>query len=120
MNSVGKSAEDIACEYLEANGFTIIERNWRYHHLEVDIIALDKSHPPLIHFIEVKGRVAPAFIDPAEQVGPSKQKNLIRAAGGYLKKKKVSNEVVFDICTILFKTKGYEISFIKNAFTPLW
>ena len=120
MNKVGQIAEDIASEYLEAKGFTILERNWRYHHLEVDIIALDKSSPSSIHFIEVKGRVAPAHVEPSEQVGAQKQKNLIIAAGGYLRKKKLPNEVVFDIITILFNTKGYEISFIERAFTPLW
>lgn len=121
MNQVGKRAEDIACKYLEAKGFTILERNWRCGHLEVDIVASENSNPALVHFVEVKGRVFPSVAaEPSEMVGAQKQKNIIKAASGYLRKKKLSAEAVFDIVAILFKPKGYEISFIRNAFSPLW
>lgn len=120
MNRVGQSAEDIACGYLEANGFKILERNWRFHHLEVDIIAQELKDESLIHFIEVKGRVFPSLQEPQAQVDLSKQKNLIRAASGYLKQKRLSSEVMFDIITILFKSRSYEITFLRDAFTPVW
>lgn len=121
MNQVGRRAEDIACKYLEAKGFTILERNWRCHHLELDIIASEKSNPALVHFIEVKGRVFPSLAaEPSEMVGVKKQQNIVKAASGYLKKNKLSAEAVFDIIAILFKPNGYEISFIRDAFSPLW
>ena len=35
---LGKKGEDIACRLLEEKGHTILERNWRAGHLEIDII----------------------------------------------------------------------------------
>ena len=35
----GATGEELACRYLESLGYTIHERNWRYGHLEIDIIA---------------------------------------------------------------------------------
>ena len=36
----GRTGEDAACRYLTEQGHTILERNWRSGHLEIDIISL--------------------------------------------------------------------------------
>lgn len=41
--SIGKQGEDIACNLLRSMGHTILERNWRSGHLEIDIISFDKD-----------------------------------------------------------------------------
>ena len=120
MNELGKRAENLAIKYLEERGYKIVERNWRCGHLEIDIIAINPSQPLLIHFIEVKGRLYPTQMTPEMQVNKGKQMHLINAANGYLKKERLTSEVVFDIIAILFKSKDYEIKFIENAFMPLW
>ena len=51
--TLGRQGENIACSYLEGMGHTILERNWRSGHLEIDIISVD---PEGIHFVEVKAR----------------------------------------------------------------
>ena len=38
-NLLGKIGEDAAVAYLESNGYTIRDRNWRKNHLELDIVA---------------------------------------------------------------------------------
>lgn len=38
-NDLGKAGEQIAFDHLVKNGYAIIERNWRYQHSEVDLIA---------------------------------------------------------------------------------
>ena len=50
---LGERGENVACRYLESMGHTILERNWRNGHLEIDIISVD---PEGIHFVEVKAR----------------------------------------------------------------
>ena len=40
-NILGKAGEDAAAKYLEQNGYTIRDRNWRKNHLELDIVADD-------------------------------------------------------------------------------
>ena len=50
-NILGKAGEDAAAKYLEQNGYTIRDRNWRKNHLELDIVA-DKDKELII--VEVK------------------------------------------------------------------
>ena len=66
---LGKSGEDIACRYLEGLGHTILERNWRGGHLEIDIISVD---PDGIHFVEVKARQKSIQAPPQDNVGAAK------------------------------------------------
>ena len=39
----GQYSEDTAAEYLKSQGYRILERNWRFHRNEIDIIAMDGS-----------------------------------------------------------------------------
>lgn len=48
-NALGRHGEDETCQYLIDHGHTILERNWRYGHLEIDIISLAGDG---IHFVE--------------------------------------------------------------------
>lgn len=38
--ALGKQGEDEVCQYLIRHGHTILDRNWRYGHLEIDIVTL--------------------------------------------------------------------------------
>ena len=40
---IGRVAEDMACEFLMRRGHTILGRNWRSGHLELDVISLDSA-----------------------------------------------------------------------------
>ena len=53
--ALGKHGEDDVCQFLIERGHTILDRNWRSGHLEIDIVTLA---PDGIHFVEVKSRVA--------------------------------------------------------------
>ena len=55
---LGKAGEDLAVDYLLERGYTIVVRNYRALHAEIDIIcehplSLDASLPELV-FVEVK------------------------------------------------------------------
>jgi putative endonuclease len=39
---LGRSGEQAAADYLEAEGFRILERNWRCADGEIDIVAVDR------------------------------------------------------------------------------
>lgn len=49
----GAEGEQAAVEWLRANGYLIVERNWRYGRYEIDIIA---ERFDTLHIIEVKTR----------------------------------------------------------------
>lgn len=62
----GDSGEDLACRYLEKQGYKIIERNKHYSRFcEIDIIALYKDTHV---FVEVKTRKTNAFGTPMEAI----------------------------------------------------
>ncbi|MEL7341821.1 MAG: YraN family protein, partial [Bacteroidota bacterium] len=54
-NELGQQGEDIAAGYLEAKGFQILDRNYRFQKGEIDIVALMLDPAELV-FVEVKTR----------------------------------------------------------------
>ncbi len=93
-HTVGLAGEDIASEYLEGLGFTVIERRFRSGHLETDIIAVNGEY---ILFTEVKTRrarpdAAHPYGTPAAAVTAKKADNLTKAAEEYLRTHRESTE----------------------------
>ena len=78
---LGKEGEKLAIKFYEERGYEILERNWRHHPWEVDVIA---SKADILYFIEVKLRSNAEFGFPEENVSKQKIKNLISASGEYL------------------------------------
>jgi len=68
--STGKVGEELACHYLQDNGYLILSRNYRSRFGEIDIIAKKGN---CIAFIEVKYRKSNKFGEGFEAV--SRQKN---------------------------------------------
>lgn len=65
--ALGRDGEDIAVAHLEAEGWLIIERNWRCPAGELDIVAWDEEAQALV-FVEVKSRSSIAFGQPIEAI----------------------------------------------------
>lgn len=120
MDLTGKKGEDAAALWLAENGHTVLERNWRGGHCEIDIVTADKDG---LHFVEVKSRRAPVAADPLVNVTASKQKNLVHAALSYLHSKGrrfADAEVNFDIVTVIFEKTTTIIQYYPQAFIPIY
>ncbi|MCM1517967.1 MAG: YraN family protein [Pseudoflavonifractor sp.] len=113
-NKTGAWGEQAATEFLIKAGYTIMERNWRLGHLEVDIIA---SHGSRVIFVEVKTR-STSFADPADAVTPIKQRRIARAADAYIRHLNLPLEAQFDIVTIIGNETAHIIEHIPDAFLP--
>ena len=86
--SIGDGAESLAAEYLEADGHTILERNWKTKFCEIDIISTkDKT----IYFHEVKYRRSDAAGGGLAAVTNKKQQQMKFAAEYYMVTKKLTN-----------------------------
>lgn len=110
----GSLGEEAAARYLETNGYEILEQNYRVAGSEVDLIALTGE---TLCFIEVKTRGSDDFGLPEEFVDERKRRKIIRAAKVYTGKRKYANHYVrFDIVSLLYKGKEYEINHIQHAF----
>lgn len=111
----GKWGEEEAMLHLREKGMEILDCNWKFLHLEIDIIARDGNE---LVIVEVKTRGTDAFGDPEMFVNKTKQKKLIRAANHYLEQKGLSDEVRFDVVGIVKRENQKIIRHIPGAFQP--
>jgi len=108
--AIGSNYEKIAGQYLEQQGYLIVEYNFHSRFGEIDIIA---KHEGYLVFIEVKYRENDKSGHPLEAVSVSKQRTISKCAFYYLQKHKLQEESVrFDVVGIL----GNKIQVIQNAF----
>ncbi len=115
-NDFGALGEQSACDYLVKNGYVVVERNWRHHHDEVDIIA---SKDDLLVFVEVKARACSSVRSPLQAVDFDKREAYIRCANAYMRQKRLYNEVRFDVVCVLSKPVGIELTHVENAFSSV-
>ncbi len=112
--NIGNRGEVIACEYLEKNGYTIIERNWRHKHWEIDIICIKNKK---LHFIEVKTRTNKKFGYPEESISNTKMNALKKGAEEYLLINEQWTLIQFDVVAITLTNKEVEeIFLIEDVF----
>lgn len=112
-NQTGTSGEKLAQRWLTSNGFTIREVNWRFAHLEVDIIA---QKGDTLHFIEVKTRTTTRFGHPEESITKKKLQNLKDAAERYQMLHPGWKWIMFDVLAILFKGGDVEYWFNQDVY----
>lgn len=114
QNLLGKQGEDLAESFLTQKGFTVLHRNWRHSHYEIDIIA---EKGKVLHFVEVKLRSYKAFGMPEESVTKKKMKFLMQAADQFLYKHPQYKHIQFDILSInAAPDKESEYFFIEDVY----
>ncbi|PRD49330.1 YraN family protein [Sphingobacterium haloxyli] len=109
----GRHGEWEAQTFLRSQGYQILQLNWRYKRWEIDIIAKEGD---ILAFIEVKSRSSTQFGEPFQFVDFKKQKNLIRAAGVFLRRINHQGDIRFDIVSVYSRNGKKEISLVKDAF----
>lgn len=112
-NELGRLGEEKAVEFLVNKGYVILECNWRYRKLEIDIIALNEG---ILVVVEVKTRSSSGFGLPQDFITKAKIRHLIQAANQYVKMQSRQEEIRFDILAILKKGNDYSIEHLEDAF----
>lgn len=115
-HALGRSGEDVAAAYLKRKKFKILERGFRFHKGEIDIIARDRDDT--LVFIEVKARRSRRFGRPEEAVTPFKQNQLRRLAEAYLALNSLTDcPCRFDILSVAWnENDAPSIRHLRNAF----
>ena len=117
-NDLGKWGEEVAAEFLASKGYTILERDWKDGHRDIDIIA--RTADETIVFVEVKTRTFDAIANPEDAITKQKIKSIGKAANAYVKAYQLWNELRFDVITIIGNRKeNAQINHIADAFNPL-
>ncbi|MDE5662080.1 MAG: YraN family protein [Muribaculaceae bacterium] len=113
-NDIGRWGEDLAAERLGALGFTVLDRNWRMGHLEIDIVARKDD---VLVVAEVKTR-SDGFVDPLEAVDRRKIMAMVRAAEAYTKSSNIALDVRFDLFAVTGTPDDYVLEHVPDAFYP--
>ncbi|MGA2654870.1 MAG: YraN family protein [Gammaproteobacteria bacterium] len=111
---IGENSENLACEYLQHQGLTLIERNYACKLGEIDLIMMDKQ---TLVFVEVRSRTKADAYDPIESITYSKQRRLLQTGEIYLQNKGWLDVYPcrFDVIGITYLTGQPEILWIKHA-----
>lgn len=78
---LGSWGETLAAGYLTRKGYTVLERNVRTPHGEIDIVTRQGTVTVLV---EVKTRSSSAYGLPEASITPTKRANLLAAAQSYI------------------------------------
>jgi len=98
-NTVWKIGELAAKEYLENNGYQIIEQNYQTKYSEIDLIV---KRDNVLIFVEVRTKRSSAFVSPEESINKKKLKKLYWNAENYVGIKKYKGQYRIDaICIVL-------------------
>lgn len=117
----GEYTENLACQYLEENGYKLIERNFSCRFGEIDLIM---QHNNNIIFVEVRYRHNNNYGSGAESITTSKQSKIIKTASVYLQQHdKLNNYPArFDVISITGPIEtnninNIDFNWIENAFS---
>ncbi|NNT70936.1 YraN family protein [Flavobacterium sp. IMCC34852] len=112
-NELGKLGEELAVDFLQKNGYTVLETNWTFQKAEIDIIAQKEN---ILAVVEVKTRSSIEFGLPQDFVKPKKIQLLVKAVNEYVVSNDLDIEVRFDIVAIHKQENNYKIEHIEDAF----
>ena len=112
-NDLGKFGEELAVDFLQKNGYDILETNWVFQKAEIDIIAQKNT---ILAIVEVKTRSSIEFGLPQDFVKPKKIQLLVKAVNEYVISNDLDVEVRFDIIAIYKEDKQFKIEHIEDAF----
>lgn len=108
----GVEYEEKAAAYLEAQGYTVLARNYRNRYGELDLIA---EKGAVIVYCEVKYRSSGRYGGPFEAVGEQKQKRICRVAALHYAQYGAPRDLFCRFDVIGFGPDG-QLRHIENAF----
>lgn len=118
-NKLGKTGEQLAVNYLTDKGYTILHRNWRSGHKELDIVA---QIADTLVIVEVKTRRNKEYGQPADAVTDRKIRHIVSSADAYIRMFDIDlPQVRFDIITLVGSKDRHQLQHIESAFhPPVW
>lgn len=112
-HALGQEAERRALTYFLAQGYCLLEKNFRYRKAEVDLM-LQKDN--FLVVVEVKARSSHYFGEAETFVSPKKIELLVMAIDHYIQKHELDLEVRFDIMAYHIEGNQWKQNHLKNAF----
>lgn len=112
-HELGRRGERLAASYLQRRGWRIVERNWRFHNKEIDLVA---RRGRLVAFVEVKTRGTGALGHPLETITAAKRRDLAIAARGWITLRGRPGESYrFDAVAVVQDRRGTRVEHLEDA-----
>jgi len=112
-SEIGARGENEAVNFLHANGYIVLQRNFRFARGEIDIIAQNEK---MLVFVEVKTRKQSKFGYPEDFVSESQQERIHLAAEEYLRISGWQHDLRFDVIAILNDEGERQLEHFEDAF----
>ena len=109
----GDKGEHIAGNYLQKNGYDILERNYRAGKSEIDIICRRNN---MLVFVEVKTRTSNKFGHPEAFVNDAKAAKIMEGAEAYMIEINWNGAIRFDIISVLMLLHKTDVRHFEDAF----
>lgn len=100
---LGQWGEALAAQHLEAEGYVVLERNWRCRKGEIDLVV--RTGRELV-FVEVKTRRGRKMGTPEEGITRRKADNLLLLAQLYLAEKELEADWRIDLVAVELDKTG--------------
>ncbi len=105
-NEIGKIGEDLAREYLEKEGYKILEQNYKTKYAEIDLVA-EKSNgffgERSLVFVEVRTKVGENWGSPEDTINKAKLQKVLWNAKTYSAFEKWQGPARIDAVCIVLK-----------------
>ncbi|MEE9350467.1 MAG: YraN family protein [Flavobacteriaceae bacterium] len=112
-NALGELGEQMAFNFLKKEGYTIVEKNWRFKKAEIDLIVQKKD---TLICVEVKTRSTDFFGDPQDFIDAKKIKLLVGAMNEYVESNDLDVDVRFDVIAIIHNKYKTKLEHFEDAF----
>ncbi|MFP4562501.1 MAG: YraN family protein [Spirochaetia bacterium] len=111
---LGRLGEDRAEGFLEDNGFTVIERNYRTRRGEIDAVAVKNG---VVHFIEIKSYINLGTDALEYAVGKRKQATIIGVSKEFLYRNRRFAESFVQYDVLFLRGNELTPELLENVFT---
>ena len=112
-HETGRRAEGVAAAYLERRGWHVVDRNWRFHHKELDLVA---ERDGLVAFVEVKARAESGWGSALEAITARKRRDLAVAARGWIALRGGGyHSFRFDAVVVVRGPRGTRVEHVEDA-----
>lgn len=111
----GNVGEQLAAEFLQSQGMSILASQYKKPFGEIDLIAQDGDE---VVFVEVKARATKTFGHPEDSVTPEKVGHILRVAQSYLTQQQVEGPWRIDVLAVEYHQTPPKITHLKNIDIP--
>ncbi len=113
--ALGRRSEELAAAYLEAQGLSILHRNFRRRFGEIDLVARDRKD---LVIVEVRARSSTAYGGAIASIDSRKRQRIVRTASLLLQRYRELSRmrVRFDVVLISYANGTPAVQWIRQAF----